>query len=45
MIYGDSLDRRVSWNGSKDVSSLAGKPVVLKFYLCEADVYSMIFVD
>ena len=45
MIYGDSLDRRVSWNGSKDVSSLAGKPVVLKFYLCEADVYSLIFTD
>ena len=43
MIYGDSLDRRVSWKASKDVSSLSGKPVVLKFYLCEADLYSMVF--
>ncbi len=43
MIYGDSLDRRVSWHGSKDVSSLAGTPVILKFYLCETDIYSMKF--
>lgn len=43
MIYGDTLDRRVSWRGSRDVSALSGRPVVLKFYLCEADVYSMIF--
>lgn len=43
IIYGDTLDRRVSWHGSKDVSSLCGKPVILKFYLCEADLYSLIF--
>ncbi|MDO5566361.1 MAG: hypothetical protein Q4G59_06860 [Planctomycetia bacterium] len=43
MIYGDTLDRRVSWKGSKDVSSLSGQPVVLKFYLCEADIYSLKF--
>ena len=43
VIYGDTLDRRVSWKGSKDVSSLSGKPVVLKFYLCETDLYSLIF--
>lgn len=43
IIYGDSLDRRVSWKASRDVSSLAGKPVVLKFYLREADIYSLKF--
>ncbi|MDO4570360.1 MAG: hypothetical protein Q4D38_08255 [Planctomycetia bacterium] len=43
IIYGDSLDRRVSWRGSKDVSSLSEKPIVLKFYLCEADLYSLVF--
>ena len=43
MIYGDTLDRRVSWHGSKDVSTLAGRPIILKFYLCEADLYSLIF--
>lgn len=43
VIYGDSLDRRVSWRGSTDVSSLAGESIVLKFYLCEADIYSLKF--
>lgn len=43
IIYGDSLDRRVSWKGSKDLSPISGKPVILKFYLCEADLYSLIF--
>lgn len=43
LIYGDSLDRRVSWKGAKDVSALEGKPVILVFYLCEADIYSLKF--
>lgn len=42
-IYGDSLDRRVSWKGSKSVESLAGRPVVLRFVMREADVYSLKF--
>jgi len=45
IIYGDSLDRPVSWKGLTDVSALAGKPVVLKFYLCESDIYSMKFEE
>jgi len=43
LIYGDSVDRRVSWKGSKSVESLIGKPVVVRMVLREADVYSMIF--
>ncbi|MDO5553970.1 MAG: hypothetical protein Q4G68_09415 [Planctomycetia bacterium] len=43
VLYGDSLDRIVSWKGNKDVSSLAGHSIVLKFYLQEADVYSLKF--
>ncbi|MDO5553668.1 MAG: hypothetical protein Q4G68_07880 [Planctomycetia bacterium] len=43
VLYGDSLDRIVSWKGSKDVSSLAGKTITLKFYMQEADVYSLKF--
>jgi hypothetical protein len=43
VIYGDTLDRRVSWNGNKDVSSLAGRPVFLRFIMMEADLYSLIF--
>lgn len=41
IIYGDSLDRRVSWKGNRDISSLQGKPIVLRFLLKEADVYSL----
>ncbi|MDO5552911.1 MAG: hypothetical protein Q4G68_04040 [Planctomycetia bacterium] len=43
VLYGDSLDRIVSWKGNTDVSSLAGKPITIKFYLQESDVYSLKF--
>lgn len=43
LIYGDSLDRRVSWKGSTSVESLIGRPVVLRFVMREADVYSLVF--
>ncbi len=43
LIYGDSLDRRVSWKGNKSVESFIGKPVVLRMVLREADVYSLKF--
>ena len=42
-IYGDSLDRRVSWNGNKSVESLIGKPVILRWIMREADLYSLKF--
>ena len=42
-IYGDSLARAVTWNGSEDVSALAGKPVRLRFLLRDADLYSLRF--
>ncbi len=41
MIYGDSLDRRVSWNGICDMSVLQGKPIRLRFHMKEADIYSL----
>ena len=40
-IYGDSLDRRVTWKGSADMSKLQGKPIRLRFSLVEADLYSI----
>lgn len=43
VIYGDSLDYRVSWKGSRDVSALSNQPIVLKFYLQETDIYSLKF--
>ncbi len=43
LIYGDSLDRRMSWKGQKSVASLIGTPVILRFVMREADIYSLIF--
>ena len=42
-IYGDSLERTVSWNGGDDVSGLAGQPVRIRFLLRDADLYSLRF--
>lgn len=41
LIYGDSLDRRVSWKGNKDMSALAKEKIQLRFVMYEADVYSL----
>jgi len=43
IIYGDSLDRRVRWQGRPDVSSLANRTIVLHFSMREADIYSFKF--
>ncbi|MEZ6128433.1 MAG: hypothetical protein R3C59_07105 [Planctomycetaceae bacterium] len=43
-IFGDSTDRTVSWKDGTDVSSLAGKPVRLRFQLQDADLYAFQFV-
>jgi len=43
VIIGNEISRLVAWNGKTDVSSLAGKPVRLKFYLKDADLYSIKF--
>ena len=41
--FGDSLARTVVWKNGTNVSSLAGKPVRLRFVLKDADVYSFRF--
>ena len=43
ILFGDSLDRTVSWNGNQDLGSLAGKPIRMRLVLMEADVYSWKF--
>jgi hypothetical protein len=40
---GNELDRAIQWKAGSDVSSLAGKPVRLKFVLKDADVFSLRF--
>lgn len=41
LVFGDSLDRRVTWNGSADMSKLSGKTIRLRMTLYECDVYSL----
>lgn len=41
--FGDSIDRTVSWQSGTDLSSLAGKPIRLRFVLYDADLYAIRF--
>ena len=43
-IFGDSLSQVVAWKDGKDLSSLAGRPIQLRFVLKDADVYSFQFL-
>ena len=42
-IFGDEIDGVACWEGGADVSSLAGKPVRLRFTLKDADVFAFRF--
>lgn len=42
-ITGDAIEHTVAWKGGSDVSSIAGKPVRLRFVMQEADLYSLRF--
>jgi hypothetical protein len=42
-IFGDRLDQIVKWKGGSDVSSLAGRPIRLRFVMKDADLYSIRF--
>ena len=42
-IYGDEIDRVVRWRGKRDLTSLAGQPVRLRFVMSECDLYSLRF--
>jgi len=42
-IYGDHIGRAVKWEGRRDVSALAGKPIRLRFEMSDADLYSLTF--
>jgi hypothetical protein len=44
-IFGDSLDRVVTWRGDSDLGRLAGKPVRLRATMSDADLFSFQFVD
>ncbi len=42
-IFGDEIKRNVAWKSKKIVSTLQGKPIRLRFYLKDADLFSMKF--
>ncbi len=42
-LFGDTLNRTVTWQNKSDVSALAGRPVRLRIELREADLYSLKF--
>jgi hypothetical protein len=44
-VFGDELDRTVTWGGDSDLSAIAGQPVRLSFTLRDADLYSFQFGD
>ncbi|MEZ6046030.1 MAG: hypothetical protein R3C11_10710 [Planctomycetaceae bacterium] len=43
VLFGNSLDKTVSWNGNSDLSSLNNKTVRVRFVLHDADLYSLQF--
>ncbi len=44
-LFGDTPERRVTWTGGSDVSSLAGRPVRLRFELKDGDLYAFQFKE
>jgi hypothetical protein len=44
-VFGDSLDRTVTWADENSVARLAGKPVRLRFRLQDADLFAFRFAD
>lgn len=42
-IFGDAVDRPVSWRGAPDLAALTGRPVKLRFALSDADLYAYRF--
>ena len=44
-FFGDEIDRVVEWKNGPDVGILEGKVVRLRFYMKDADLYSIKFTD
>jgi hypothetical protein len=42
-VFGDAIERAVTWKGSTDVSALAGQPIKLRFKLKDADLFAFQF--
>ncbi|MDQ3625045.1 MAG: twin-arginine translocation signal domain-containing protein [Verrucomicrobiota bacterium] len=44
-LFGDSLQRAVTWKNGADLRTLGGKPVRLRFAIKDADLYSLRFAE
>ena len=42
-IYGDTIDRKISFVGGSDFSKYAGKPIRLRFRMLDAKLFSLKF--
>ncbi|MCP4642595.1 MAG: hypothetical protein GY851_19275 [bacterium] len=42
-VFGDTVDRAVTWKNGPDVAKLAGQPIRLRFELRDADLYAYRF--
>ena len=42
-LYGDDIAKIAKWQGSSDVSKLAGMPIRLRFVMKDAELYSLKF--
>lgn len=43
-VFGDELERTVSWKGGTDIGKLSGRPIRMRFVLRDADLFSLRFV-
>jgi hypothetical protein len=43
IVFGDALDRTVTWKNGADVSGLQGRPVRLRIVLQDADLFALRF--
>ncbi len=44
-IFGDTIDRAVTWINGRDVGAVAGRTVRLRFVLKDADLFSFRFAE
>ncbi len=42
-IFGDAIERAVTWKGQSELKAIVGKPVRLRFVMNDADVYAIRF--
>ena len=42
-LFGDTLQRVVTWRSKSDVSAIAGRPIRVRIAMRDADIYSLKF--